>query len=392
MVLLPFCGVMSERDDACAAIYAAADEYRAAAISASHAVAESPYPADPARTANLFHEELHGVADELAALAEAVADTDSAASIAEPLADALVALSTGLPNTFDSDHDTSHAVYRASAAAFLHLAEALGSFPVDFNDLPEDSRPLITYQAAKVRADVRLIAHAFDDLLATRVTFDREVLDAPNGVFDDLDDEAFDAAYEIHSTAEAAALFVVCDLAEALAGAHYQRTNTKEDEIQTVEALHPAASSDEQQSRMAARLTDFHPWIATRAEPLFADGHYQAAIVAALLTLETEWRSLLGVDGLSLGELAKMSFDRRDPTQNEPRLRIHGFGPEGSVAWRNAHDGAQQYAIGCAKRIRSLAIHHPQDLEPDATSTLETLGALSTLARWVTEASVVRAS
>lgn len=57
---------------------------------------------------------------------------------------------------------------------------------------------------------------------------------------------------------------------------------------------------------------------------------------------------------------------------------------------RNAHDGAQQYAIGCAKRIRNLAIHHPQDSEPDATSTLETLGALSTLARWVTEASVAR--
>jgi hypothetical protein len=112
--------------------------------------------------------------------------------------------------------------------------------------------------------------------------------------------------------------------------------------------------------------------------------------VAALQTLEKEWRSLLGVDGLSLGELARMSFDRRDPTVSEPRLRIRGFGPEGSVAWRNAHDGAQQYAIGCAKRIRNLAIHHPQDSEPDATSTLETLGALSTLARWVTEACVVR--
>ena len=382
---------MSERDVACAAIHAAADEYRAAAISASHAVADSPYPVDPARTANLFHDELHAVADNLDALADAAANADSAASVAAPLADALVALCEGLPYTFDSDPDTSGAVYRGSAAAFSHLAAALGGLPVDYHDLPDDSRPLITYQAAKVRADACMMAHGFDDLLAARATFDREVLDSADEALDVFDDEAFDAAYEIHGAAEAAALFVVCDLAEALAGAHSRRTNINDDEIPTVEAGRPAASGDVQQSRMVARVADFHPWIATRAEPLFADGHYQAAIVAALQTLEAEWRSLLGVDGLSLGELARMSFDRRDPTDSEPRLRIQGFGPEGSVAWRNAHDGAQHYAIGCAKRIRNLAIHHPQDAEPDATSTLETLGALSTLARWVTEASVARA-
>ena len=47
--------------------------------------------------------------------------------------------------------------------------------------------------------------------------------------------------------------------------------------------------------------------------------------------------------------------------------------------------------MGCVKRIRNLAIHDPQGSEPDATETLEILGALSTLARWVTEAEVVRA-
>ena len=145
------------------------------------------------------------------------------------------------------------------------------------------------------------------------------------------------------------------------------------------------------EDRTVVRLADFHPWIAKRAEPLFADGHYQAAVVAATQFLEAGWKSLLGVDGLSLGELARMSFDRRGPTKDEPRLRFRGYGSRDSLAWKNAHDGAQQYALGCVKRIRNLAIHDPQGSEPDATETLEILGALSTLARWVTEAEVVRA-
>ena len=165
--------------------------------------------------------------------------------------------------------------------------------------------------------------------LPPRATFDREVLDSADEALDVFDDEAFDAAYEIHGAAEAAALFVVCDLAEALAGAHSRRTNINDDEIPTVEAGRPAASGDVQQSRMVARVADFHPWIATRAEPLFADGHYQAAIVAALQTLEAEWRSLLGVDGLSLGELARMSFDRRGPHRQRTEIADSRLRPRG---------------------------------------------------------------
>ena len=153
----------------------------------------------------------------------------------------------------------------------------------------------------------------------------------------------------------------------------------------------PAATAVAHEDRTVVRLADFHPWIAKRAEPLFADGHYQAAVVAATQSLEARWKSLLGVEGRSLGALARMSFDRRGPTRNEPRLRFRGYGSRDSLAWRNAHEGAREYAMGCVKRIRNLTIHDPQDSEPDATETLEILGALSTLARWVTEAEVARA-
>ena len=151
-----------------------------------------------------------------------------------------------------------------------------------------------------------------------------------------------------------------------------------------------ATTTVEQWDKTVVRLSDFHPWIAERAEPLFADGHHRAAVVAATQFLEAEWRALLGVDGLSLGQLARMSFDRRGPTRDEPRLRFRGYGSRDSVAWRNAHEGARQYAMGCVKRIRNLAVHHPQSEEPNVTETLEILAALSTLARWVTDAEVVK--
>ena len=86
-----------------------------------------------------------------------------------------------------------------------------------------------------------------------------------------------------------------------------------------------------------------------------------------------------------------MSFDRRGPIREASSLRSRGYGSRDAVARRNVHDRAGQYAMGCVERIRNLAIHDPQGSEPDATEALEILGALSTLARWATEAEVVRA-
>ena len=49
------------------------------------------------------------------------------------------------------------------------------------------------------------------------------------------------------------------------------------------------------------------------------------------------------------------------------------------------------YARGCARRIRNLGLHHPDNREPDPGDAIETLSALSLLARWITDADVQRA-
>lgn len=194
---------MTDAVDAPAAIRRAADGFRAAAISASHAVAGSPYAVDPDGAADIFHIELEAVAD-------ALASADAAAPLAGPLAVALDTLASGLPYIADSDPDTSRAVDSASTSAFLALADALDGLPATLDDLSDDYRPLVTYQAAKARADARIVAHAFGDLLAAHHDVDEVV---------DLDE----AAYEIYSDREAATRFVVCDTAAALASAHARR-------------------------------------------------------------------------------------------------------------------------------------------------------------------------
>ena len=148
-----------------------------------------------------------------------------------------------------------------------------------------------------------------------------------------------------------------------------------------------AAASEDQKDRTMVRVVDLHPWIAEAAEPLFDDGHRRQAIIAAAQNLEMQWRELLGVATPTLTQLAQESFSANAPTPGHPRLRFLAVGADtNSEAWRNAHLGAMAYAKGCAMRIRNLNLHHPEEAEPGPGETVETLSALSVLARWVTEA------
>ena len=148
-------------------------------------------------------------------------------------------------------------------------------------------------------------------------------------------------------------------------------------------------AADEDASEGSVRVVDLHPWIAESAEALFDDGHYSLAILAASRNLEVQWRKKLRVSDGSLSKLATESFSADDPQRGRPRLRFPKAGSDTkSGPWKNAHIGAMTYAQGCAMRIRNLNLHHPENGKPEPGLTIETLSALSLLARWVTEAEV----
>lgn len=137
------------------------------------------------------------------------------------------------------------------------------------------------------------------------------------------------------------------------------------------------------------RLVDLHPWVAEAAEPLYEDGHRKQAVLAAAQNVEVRWRQLLGIPTGTLTELAQESFSAAEPKAGHPRLRFVTQTSDPSTdEWRNLHIGAMDFAKGCAGRIRNLNLHHPPDREPEPEATIETLSALSLLARWVTDAEV----
>lgn len=156
-------------------------------------------------------------------------------------------------------------------------------------------------------------------------------------------------------------------------------------------SLHSAAFMDRNRV-VGLRLVDLHPWVAEVAEPLSEDGHRQQAILAAAQSVEVRWRQLLDIPTGTLAELAQASFSASEPTADHPRLRFITQAFDRSTdEWRNLHIGAMDFAKGCAARIRNLNLHHPPNREPEPEATIETLGALSLLARWITDADVRRA-
>ena len=104
----------------------------------------------------------------------------------------------------------------------------------------------------------------------------------------------------------------------------------------------------EQEDKMAIRVVDLHPWSAEPAEPLFDDGHYRQAILAAAQNLEVRWRELLDTREGTLSDLANESFSDQPPKPGRARLRYPAFGSDAkSDVWKNAHMGVRDYAKDC---------------------------------------------
>jgi Protein of unknown function (Hypoth_ymh) len=131
--------------------------------------------------------------------------------------------------------------------------------------------------------------------------------------------------------------------------------------------------------------SQLHPWVWEASARLWDDGHRRMALQAAATAIEVQLKAKLGVDR-SGADLVTKAFTTTDPRPDEPRLRFAAF-LEGTESWINAHEGAMFFAKGCIQRIRNLATHEAE--EPVEQLALEELAALSVLARWIEEATVV---
>ena len=121
------------------------------------------------------------------------------------------------------------------------------------------------------------------------------------------------------------------------------------------------------------------------AEPLFEDGHWFMAVTAAADNVRARWKKVLGVE---IDDLPSV-FSPNDPKPGQPRMRFAYYDRDrDKQEWVNAHEGVMHYARGCIMRIRNLHKYQPGDQATSPGLALETLAALSRLARWITDAKV----
>ena len=152
--------------------------------------------------------------------------------------------------------------------------------------------------------------------------------------------------------------------------------------------LMAAASAEQEGHRTSLRVVDLHPWVAEPAEPLFEDAHWFMAVTASADNVRAQWRKALGAEGDDLPS----AFSPNDPKSGQPRMRFDYYDRDlDKQEWINAHEGAMHYARGCMMRIRNLYKYQPGDQAFSPGLALETLAALSRLARWITDAKVDRA-
>lgn len=127
-----------------------------------------------------------------------------------------------------------------------------------------------------------------------------------------------------------------------------------------------------------------HAWIAGAVAGLWDNGHYRQAVDEATRAIEVRIRTMTGSHKTGTA-LVTDAFNPAPAKPGETRLRFQQF-EEGTPAWTNAHDGAMHFARGCMLRIRNLIEHHDEPLEEQ--EALESLAALSLLARWTESATV----
>jgi len=214
--------------------------------------------------------------------------------------------------------------------------------PQDFNEWQEKSR--VALRVALGEEDPTL--GRFDEI---RYSLSMYAMDTP--------DSAFDAARRAGVRRAVALLAAV-------------RTE--------LELMQPSAPSVD--------VAALHPWVGGMAASLWAGGHHRQAVEEAARSVEVQLRAKLGLSGGTGAPLVTNAFSSKDPKPGEPRLRFREF-VEGSEGWTNAHEGAMAFGRGCMMRIRNLYAHGQ---EPEEQEALESLAALSLLARWIDQAEVER--
>lgn len=136
-----------------------------------------------------------------------------------------------------------------------------------------------------------------------------------------------------------------------------------------------------------------HPWVWGGAQSMWAMAAYDRAVEDALARINYETQRKSGVSRLGETKLFQLLFSGEDPKSDAPRLRLQPAdgASETPETFRNRHLAVHALAQALFAGLRNPAAHGVRTHEGDEQVALERLAAASVLARWVDDATLVRA-
>lgn len=134
-----------------------------------------------------------------------------------------------------------------------------------------------------------------------------------------------------------------------------------------------------------------HPWVWEAARPAWEVGNYDDAIDAAARNLNSRLRAKVGRRDIGEGDLIAQVSSEKPGDEANPRLRLQLPDALGAKTVSSIYAGISAFGKGLFQAVRNPLAHEAPDAmvlsEPEA---LESLAALSLLARWIDRARVQR--
>jgi uncharacterized protein (TIGR02391 family) len=134
----------------------------------------------------------------------------------------------------------------------------------------------------------------------------------------------------------------------------------------------------------------FHPLIWKAAEAQWSTGHRHEAVLAAAKSVNSQLQTKVGRRDVSEKDLVQQAFSNKCPEPGKARLRFPNI--EDQQTRESVTQGVLSFGTGCFQAIRNPLGHRPnEEIDLDDAAALERMAALSLLARWIDEASVLQA-
>lgn len=136
---------------------------------------------------------------------------------------------------------------------------------------------------------------------------------------------------------------------------------------------------------------ELHPWVWEAARPAWDAGNYDDAVDAAARNINGRLRTKVSRRDIGEGDLVAQVFTDKPGDENNPRLRLPLPPDMGARTVTSVYGGIIAYGKGLFQAVRNPLAHEaPGAVDLTEQEALESLAALSLLARWIDRASVHR--